>query len=165
MNMSRSYGRATSSTASYGSFGPVHRGTMCRKVWEMELSLPPLLGAGGFIVSVMPEGDLTPGEAADCKSYHTLIELPQPSSPTRAYDSDAIRDDLKQRGIRAVIPPRSNRTKTICYNKRLYRQRNCIERALGHLKINRAIAARYDQLPDSFLGMLYLATARYWRPN
>jgi hypothetical protein len=24
----------------------------------------------------------------------------------KAYDSDAIRDDLKQRGIRAVIPPR-----------------------------------------------------------
>lgn len=46
-----------------------------------------------------------------------------------------VRDDLKQRGIRAVIPPRSNRTKTICYNdnKRLYRQRNRIERALGHL--------------------------------
>lgn len=57
---------------------------------------------------------------------------------------------------------RSSRTKTICYNKRLYRQRNCIERALGHLKINRAIATRYDQLADSFFGMLYLATARYW---
>jgi transposase len=80
----------------------------------------------------------------------------------KAYDSDAIRDDLKQRGIRAVTPPKSNRTKTICYSKRLYRQRNCIERVLGHLKINRAIATRYDQLADSFLGMLYLATARYW---
>jgi transposase len=110
--------------------------------------------------------DLTPGEAADCKSYDTLIELPERAPGAlvadKAYDSDAIRDDLKQRGIRAVIPPRSNRAKTICYNKRLYRQRNCIERALGHLKINRAIATRYDQLADSFLGMLYLATARYW---
>jgi transposase len=46
----------------------------------------------------------------------------------KAYDYDPIRDDLKQRGIRAVIPPKSNRTKTICYNKRLYRQRNCIDR-------------------------------------
>jgi transposase len=73
-----------------------------------------------------------------------------------------IRDDLKQRGIRAVIPPKSNRTKTICYNKRLYRQRNCIERVLGHLKINRAIATRYDQLVDTSLGKLYLSTARYW---
>ena len=110
--------------------------------------------------------DLTPGEAADCKSYDTLIELPERAPGAlvadKAYDSDAIRDDLKQCGIRAVIPPRSNRAKTICYNKRLYRQRNCIERPLGHLKINRAIATRYDQLADSFLGMLYLATARYW---
>ncbi|RVU03553.1 IS5/IS1182 family transposase, partial [Novosphingobium umbonatum] len=32
----------------------------------------------------------------------------------------------------------------------------------GHLKINRAIATRYDQLASSFLGMVYLATARYW---
>src|SRR5262245_57942631 len=110
--------------------------------------------------------DLTPGEAADCKSYDTLIDLPERTPDAlvadKAYDSDAIRNDLKQRGIRAVIPPKSNRTKTICYNKRLYRQRNCIERVLGHLKINRAIATRYDQLADSFLGMLYLATARYW---
>jgi transposase len=78
----------------------------------------------------------------------------------RAYDSDAICDDLKQRGIRAVIPPKSNRTKTFRYNKRLCRQRNCIERVLGHLKINHAVATRYDQLADGFLGMLYLATAR-----
>src|SRR5215471_8351153 len=107
-----------------------------------------------------------PGEAADCKSYDTLIDLPErvPGAlvADKAYDSDAIRDDLKQRGIRAVIPPKSNRTKMIRYNKRLYRQRNCIERVLGHLKINRAVATRYDQLADSFLGMLYLATARYW---
>ena len=50
----------------------------------------------------------------------------------------------------------------IHYNKRQYRQRNCIERVFGHLKINRAIATRYDQLAESFLGMLFLASARYW---
>jgi hypothetical protein len=33
---------------------------------------------------------------------------------------------------------------------------------LGHLKINRAIATRYDQLAESFLGMLFIASARYW---
>jgi hypothetical protein len=61
-----------------------------------------------------------------------------------------------------VIPPKSNRTKAIRYSKRLYRERNCIERVLGHLKINRAIATRYDQLAESFLGMLFIASARYW---
>jgi transposase len=110
--------------------------------------------------------DLTPGEAADCKTYDTLIDLPERAPDAlladKAYDSDAIRNDLKRRGIRAVIPPKSNRTQMIRYSKRLYRKRNCIERVLGHLKINRAIATRYDQLADSFLGMLYLATARYW---
>ena len=110
--------------------------------------------------------DLTPGEAADCKTYDTLIDLPEQAPDAlladKAYDTDAIRDDLKKRGIKPVIPPKSNRKATIRYSKRLYRQRNCIERVIGHLKINRAIATRYDQLADSFLGMLYIATARYW---
>jgi len=69
---------------------------------------------------------------------------------------------LKQRRIKPVIPPKSNRIKTIRYSKRLYRQRTCIERVLGHLKINRAGATRYDQLAESFLGMLFIASARYW---
>jgi hypothetical protein len=33
---------------------------------------------------------------------------------------------------------------------------------IGYLKINRAIATRYDQLADSFLGMLYITPACYW---
>lgn len=32
----------------------------------------------------------------------------------------------------------------------------------AQLKINRTIATRYDQLANSFLGMVHLATARYW---
>ena len=109
---------------------------------------------------------LTPGEAADCKAYDTLIELPEQTPDAlladKAYDTDAIRADLKERGIKPVIPPKSNRIATIRYNKTLYRERNCIERVLGHLKINRAIATRYDQLAESFLGMLFIASARYW---
>lgn len=44
----------------------------------------------------------------------------------------------------------------------VYKQRNRIERMVGELKINRAITTRYDQLASSFLGMVHLATARYW---
>ena len=130
---------------------------------------------GGFTSKVHCLGDargrpiafhLTPGEAADCKAYEPLIDLPEQAPDAliadKAYDTDAIRDDLKRRGIKPVIPPKSNRTKTIRYSKRLYRERNCIERMFAHLKINRAIATRYDQLADSFLGMLFLASARYW---
>jgi transposase len=80
----------------------------------------------------------------------------------KAYDADTIRDDLKKRGIRSVMPPKSSRIKTIRYSKCLYRQRNCIECMFGHLKIDRAIATRHDQLSESFLAMLFLALARYW---
>lgn len=62
----------------------------------------------------------------------------------KAYDSDAIPADLKRRGIKTIIPPKSNRKVATRYNKRLYRERNWIEGAFGHLKINRAIATRYD---------------------
>lgn len=95
-----------------------------------------------------------------------MIDLPEQAPDAlladKAYDTDAIRADLKQRGIKPVIPPKANRKTAFRYSKRLYRARNCIERVIGHLKINRAIATRYDQLADSFLGMLYIATARYW---
>jgi transposase len=77
-------------------------------------------------------------------------------------DPATIRADLKQRGIKPIITPKPNRTATIRYSKRLYRERNCIERMIGHLKINRAVATRYDQLADSFLGMPHIATARSW---
>jgi transposase len=80
----------------------------------------------------------------------------------KGYDSDAIRHDLKERGIKPVIPPRSNRNTLIRWNKRLYRERNRIERMIGHLKVNRAIATRYDKLAESFLGMLHLASIKLW---
>jgi transposase len=44
----------------------------------------------------------------------------------------------------------------------LYRHRNRIERMFGRLKVNRPIATGYDQLANSFLGMTYLPTAKYW---
>jgi len=78
----------------------------------------------------------------------------------KGYDSDAIRADLKGRGIRPVIPPRSNRTAAIRWNRRVYRERNHIERMIGHLKINRAVATRYDKLAQSFLDVLHLATIK-----
>ena len=95
-----------------------------------------------------------------------MIDLPEQKPDAlladKAYDSDAIRSDLKERGIKPVIPPKSNRKATIRYSKKLYRERNRFERVLGHLKINRAIATRYDQLAETFLGMLFIASARFW---
>jgi transposase len=75
------------------------------------------------------------------------------------YDADAIRVDLASRNIKAVIPGRSNRWVKIEHDRVLYKQRNRIERMFGWLKINRAIATRYDQLATSVMGMVHIATA------
>jgi transposase len=78
----------------------------------------------------------------------------------KGYDTDAIRSALRQDGIRAAIPTRSHRKTAIRWNRRIYRERNRIERMIGHLKVNRAIATRYDKLARSFLDALHLATIR-----
>jgi len=78
----------------------------------------------------------------------------------KGYDTDAIRSALREDGIRAAIPPRSHRKTAIRWNRRLYRERNRIERMIGHLKVNRAVATRYDKLARSFLDALHLATIR-----
>ncbi|EJL24272.1 transposase [Novosphingobium sp. AP12] len=95
-----------------------------------------------------------------------LIDLPERAPNTlladKGYDAEAIRADLGERNIEVVIPGRSNRRMTIEHNRVLYEERNRIKRMFGHLKINRAISTRYDQLANSFLGMVHLATARYW---
>ena len=50
--------------------------------------------------------------------------------------------DLASRNIKAIIPGRSNRRVKIDHDRELYKQRNCIERMFGRLKINRSIATR-----------------------
>jgi len=108
---------------------------------------------------------LTLGEAADCKAYDAFVGLPErvPHAllADKGYDADAIRSDLANGGSR----PSFRAGQTSCEyraHRMLYKQRNRIKRMFGHLKINRAIATRYDQLANSFLGMVHLATARYW---
>ena len=68
-----------------------------------------------------------------------------------------IRDDLRGRGIDAVIPSRWTREKPIIHDHALYKERNRIERMFGHLKINRAPATRYDQLAQGFLTTIQIA--------
>lgn len=95
-----------------------------------------------------------------------LMALPERSPRAlladKGYDADAIRADLAGRRVKAVIPGRSNRTIPIQYDRELYKQRNRIERMIGHLKINRALATRYDKLAESFLSMAQIAAIRLW---
>ena len=45
----------------------------------------------------------------------------------RAYDSNALRDELQERGATAVIPPRANRIEEIAYDREMYKWRHLVE--------------------------------------
>jgi transposase len=92
------------------------------------------------------------------------------AQPTRllgdkGYDSDEIRNDLAKRGIKPVIPPRSNRTTPIEYDRQAYKRRNLIERCVNRLKQFRRIATRYEKTARAFASMLCIAAARLWIKN
>lgn len=46
--------------------------------------------------------------------------------------------------------------------KRLYRERNLIERFFSKLKHFRRVATRYDKHAENFLAMVQLASMRLW---
>lgn len=77
----------------------------------------------------------------------------------KAYDSDAIRADLKGRGIEPVIPPLACRKEAIPYDKATYKERNKVERLINKMKQFRRVATRYDKLDLSFLGFIHLTAA------
>ena len=81
----------------------------------------------------------------------------------KAYDADKrVRDKLKEKGCLAVIPYRSNSIRRLRYDKHTYKARHLIENFFAKLKQYRAIATRYDQTAQSFLGAVYMASIVIW---
>ena len=84
------------------------------------------------------------------------------STADRAYDGDAFRAWLAQRGIEAVIPSRAGRTNPQSHDPERYQARNAVERGIGWLKRGCRVAPRYDQYARRFLGFLYVAGTWIW---
>jgi transposase len=80
----------------------------------------------------------------------------------KAYSNPRIRQWLRQHGIKAIIPQKSDeirrhRGRPVKFDRDAYRQRNVVERCIGWLKEYRRIATRYEKLAINYLGMLKLA--------
>lgn len=75
----------------------------------------------------------------------------------KGYDSDELRQWLRNRSIQPCIPPRSNRLKPEPYSKAAYRKRHLIENFFEKLKRFRRVATRYDKLAVTFFGFVCLA--------
>ena len=109
---------------------------------------------------------LTPGNTADCVMAEACVSLIPGVAELladKAYDTDAFRSFLKENGIKAVIPGKSNRKKRIRHDKKAYKGRNVVERCFCRLKDFRRIATRYDKLARNFFSAIcFVATLAYW---
>jgi transposase len=121
-----------------------------------------LADAKGRLIAIL----LTGGEAHDCPVAERLIDRVEPAERMlgdKAYDSNELRDELKQRGTKPVIPNRINRKRSFFpFSKRLYKLRWRIESAFNRLKDFRRIATRYDKLARNYLASVCLAAALVW---
>ena len=80
----------------------------------------------------------------------------------KGYDSAALRDALRRRGIEPLIPSRSNRKRVLAFDKERYRERNVIERCINRLKQWRRVATRYDKLAVNYLAMVLIAASMHF---
>lgn len=104
---------------------------------------------------------LTPGNVADISLAIPLLDgIAQPRRliADKAYDADALRNWLKARGIKPVIPSNATRNTPYPLDRIVYRRRNVIERMFGKLKNWRRIATRYDRLARNYLAALALVS-------
>ncbi|MFZ0693640.1 MAG: IS5 family transposase [Alphaproteobacteria bacterium] len=108
---------------------------------------------------------VTGGQVHDSQVVEEVLDTPKPPlavSADKAYDSEKVRQQIKDEGALPVIPNRSNATKKAYCPKRIYRRRHKIENFFCRIKDWRRIATRYDKLARNFLAAADLVGALYW---
>ena len=108
---------------------------------------------------------LSEGQAHDGRSAEDLLDdlgEGQILIADRAYDSDALRQGLAERGVWANVKPVSRRKNRPAFSPFLYRYRNLVERFFNKLKHFRAVATRYEKHAANYLALVKLASVRIW---
>ncbi|MEU8720682.1 IS5 family transposase [Streptomyces antimycoticus] len=124
---------------------------------------------------------LTAGQAGDVPSFTDVmarLRVPRRCGRPRtrpdmvladkAYSSGEIRNHLRRRGIRAVIPERADQQanrrqrgrtggRPPAFDRETYKQRNTVERCINRLKQWRGIATRYEKTATVYLAGLHIA--------
>jgi transposase len=104
---------------------------------------------------------ITAGQAGEYAPAAALLVDQQAEAviADRGYDADALVEQSKSLGARAVIPPKRNRKLQRPYDCELYKQRNRIERCFNKLKHFRRFATRYCKTIQAFRSFTALACA------
>lgn len=77
----------------------------------------------------------------------------------KAFDNNALRATLNERGATAVIPSKADRTTPIPHDTEIYKWRHLVENFFQRIKEFRRIATRYDKTDASFAAAVYLVGA------
>ena len=108
---------------------------------------------------------LTEGQAHDGRSASDMLDglgVGQILLADRAYDSDALRNSLAERGAWANVKPMPRRVNIPVFSPFLYRYRNLVERFFNKLKHFRAVATRFEKHDANYLAIVKLVAARIW---
>lgn len=130
------------------------------------------------------------GQRHDSIAFETILELVSiarvgPGRPRsrpdwvladKAYSSQAHRDYLAGRGIRAAIPVKDDQAKARrqkgsrggrppSFDPQRYRGRNTVERAINKLRTYRATATRYEKRDYMYRGTIAVTTIWIWLRN
>lgn len=120
--------------------------------------------------------ELTPGQRNEAVVFPALMAQGAVKHPGRgrprqrpkrivgdkAYSSRAIRQSMRQRGIRITIPRRENETRTGPFDRTVYRLRNRVERFINRMKQFRRIATRYEKRAANYRAMWLIAATLLW---
>ena len=107
---------------------------------------------------------LSPGQAADCTQAPALLGGLAAGTiviADKAYDTDAILDQVARAGGVAAIPSKANRRAPREINREAYARRNLVERFFCRIKEFRRVATRYEKRARNFMATVMLAAARY----
>lgn len=91
----------------------------------------------------------------------------------KAYSTGVIRTELRRRGIKAVIPPKSDHLtararrgsaggRPYAFDAQAYRGRNVVERSFNRAKQWRALATRYDKLAITYRAAVTILAIISW---
>lgn len=115
---------------------------------------------------------MTPGQTHESTQVEEVLDAvrirrrrrPKKLAGDKGYSYARVRRYLHKRGIRPVIPRRSDQRgkpgRPASFDRDVYRRRNVIERCVGWLKENRRLGTRYEKLALNFLAFVTLAMIR-----
>jgi transposase len=110
--------------------------------------------------------EITGGEINDVKAAPEIIRKIGKAEHfigDKGYDSEEIREQVRSRGMRPVIPRRRNSQKPNPeFDSFLYKMRHLVENLFARLKHYRSIATRFEKLARNYKSLVYLACSFIW---